>query len=45
MLILQSLKYQSIVFTDIIKQGSKFDASSLYFEGVSFMEVQEGLKK
>ena len=27
MLILQSLKYQSIVFTDKIKQGSQFDVS------------------
>ena len=31
MLIFQSLKYQSIVFTDRIKQGSLFDASLLYF--------------
>ena len=30
MLILQSLKYQSIVFTDRIKQGSQFDVSLLY---------------
>ena len=30
MLILQSLKYQSIVFTDRIKQGSLFDVSLLY---------------
>ena len=44
MLILQSLKYQSIVFTDRIKQGSQFDVSLLYSKGVSFMEVQEGLK-
>ena len=43
MLILQSLRYQSIVFTDRIKQGSQFDVSLLYSEGVSFMEVQEGI--
>ena len=41
MLTLQSLKYQSNVFTDRIKQGSSFGVSLLYFSGVSFMEVQE----
>ena len=44
MLILQSLKYQSIVCTDRIKQGSQFNVSLLYSQGVSSMEVQEGLK-
>ena len=43
MLILQSLKYQIIVFTDRIKQSSQFDVSLLYSYGVSFVEVQEGL--
>ena len=40
---LQSLNYQSNVLTNRIKQGSQFDVSLLYFEGVSFVEVQEGL--